>query len=390
MTSLTWLFALAGAVMLSGCRRGADRQSAQTLPAATSYTQLWQHPFELGPAARRAVAVASPCAIWLVAGSVSQWTCAGDSLQTLPYGEGPGEVRYPWLVSTWANDSVAVWDAHLTRLSIFDTSGAFARSTPLPIVLNNGMRVAGIFHHDGELHLWINPFPVPFADSAPGLRGHVWAVTGGAQQLGDSLISFNGPLSTVMREGDTYSRVDAPVRRKPFVVVLDDGRTLVTSSGSDTVLVYAWDGTLRDTVTLGLPAEAITDEDHTKYADSIRESFESELAGQQYPEDLKQLFRKRAGEIAAAGKWPPTRQRMDLMVAGSDDTFWILRPAFGESYDREWRVYGLDGTVRKVLHVPHWGSVAAAAVSGDTITTVEFRWGADSTALARYALSAER
>jgi hypothetical protein len=173
-------------------------------------------------------------------------------------------------------------------------------------------------------------------------------------------------------------------------VVLDDGRTLVTSSGSDTVLVYAWDGTLRDTVTLGLPAEAITDEDHTKYADSIRESFESELAGQQYPEDLKQLFRKRAGEIAAAGKWPPTRQRMDLMVAGSDDTFWILRPAFGESYDREWRVYGLDGTVRKVLHVPHWGSVAAAAVSGDTITTVEFRWGADSTALARYALSAER
>jgi hypothetical protein len=325
-----------------------------------------------------------------VAGSVSQWTCAGDSLRTLPHGEGPGEVQYPWLVAPWIHDSLAVWDAHLARLSIFDSTGSFARSTPLPIVLNNGMRVAGIFHHAGELHLWINPFPVPFADSAPGQRGHVWAVAEGAPKLGDSLISFDGPLSTVMREGDTYSRVDAPVRRKPFVLVLDDGTTVVASSGADTVLVYAWEGTLRDTVTLELPAEAVTQEDRTKYADSIRESFESELAAQQYPPDLKEFFRKRAVDIAKAGKWPPTRQRMDLMIAGSGGTFWVLRPAFGESHDREWRVYGLDGSVRRVLHVPHWGSVAAAAVNGDTLTTVEFRWGADSTVVARYALSAER
>jgi hypothetical protein len=78
------------------------------------------------------------------------------------------------------------------------------------------------------------------------------------------------------------------------------------------------------------------------------------------------------------------------MVAGAGDTFWVLRPAFEEPYDREWRVYGLDGSVKRVLHVPHWGSVAAAAVNGDTLTTVEFRWGADSTAVVRYAVSAER
>ena len=379
---------LAVPLLLTACHN--EHSASDTLPATTSYTQLWQHPFELGAAARRSVVVESPCGIWLVAGDVSQWTCTGDSLRALPYGEGPGEVQYPWLVSPWDHDSVAVWDAHLARLSIFDSAGAFVRSMALPIVLNNGMRVAGIFHHDGELHLWIDPFPVPFADSAPSQRGHVWAAAEGAQQLGDSLISFDGPLSTIMRDGDTYSRVDAPVRRKPFVAVLDDGTTLVASSGTDTVLVYAWGGALRDTVTLGLPAEPVTEEDQAKYADSIRESFESELAGQQYPPDLKALFRKRAVDIAKAGKWPASRQRIDLMVAGSDDTFWILRPAFGESHDREWRVYDLDGTVRRVLHVPHWGSVAAATVSGDTLTTMEFRWGADSTALARYALSAER
>jgi hypothetical protein len=47
-------------------------------------------------------------------------------------------------------------------------------------------------------------------------------------------------------------------------------------------------------------------------------------------------------------------------------------------------MYGLDGTVQRVLHVPHWGSVAAAAVHGNTLTTLEFRWGADSTVVARY------
>jgi hypothetical protein len=285
---------------------------------------------------------------------------------------------------------MAIWDAYLSRLSIFDGSGTFARSMKLPIVMNGGMRVAGVYRHDGQLHLWTDPLHIPFTDSVQDTRGHVWMVDAGALQLSDSLISFDGPLSTTMQEGQTYSRVDAPMRRKPLVAVLEDGTTLVASSGSDTVRVYSWNGTIRDTLTLGLPAEAITDEDHSKYADSIRESFESELAGQQYPEDLKQLFRKRAGEIAAAGKWPPTRQRMDLVIAGGDDTFWVLRPAFGTSHEREWRVYGIDGTVRRVLHVPHWGSVAAATVRGDTLTTVEFRWGADSTALVRYAPSAER
>jgi hypothetical protein len=379
---------LAVPLLLTACHN--EHSASDTLPATTSYTQLWQHPFELGAAARRSVVVESPCGIWLVAGSVSQWTCTGDSLRALPYGEGPGEVQYPWLVSPWDHDSVAVWDAHLARLSIFDSAGAFVRSMALPIVLNNGMRVAGIFHHDGELHLWINPFPVAFADSAPGLRGHVWAVEEGAAQLADSLISFDGPRSTIMHDEKTWSRVDAPMQPRPLVAVLADGTTLVGSSSSDTVRVYTWDGTARDTLALGLPAEGITDADRGKYADSIRESFESELSGQQYPEDLKQFFRKRAGHIAQAGQWPPARQRMDLMIAGGDDTVWVLRPAFGESHDREWRVYGLDGTVRQVLQVPHWGSVAAAAVNGDTLTTMEFRWGADSTVVARYALSAVR
>ncbi len=279
---------------------------------------------------------------------------------------------------------MVVWDAYLARLSIFDGTGAFVRSAQLPIVLNNGMRVAGIYRHHDQLHLWINPFPVAFTDSAPALRGHVWAVKEGAPQLDDSLISFDGPRSTIMQEGQTYSRVDAPVRRKPLVAVLGDGTTLVASSGSDTVWVHDWTGKLRDTLVLDLPAEAVTEEDHTKYADSIRESFREELAGQPYPADLKKFFMQRAEDIARAGEWPTTRQRIDLLVAGEGDNVWILRPGFGTSHEREWRVHGLDGRVRRVLHVPHWGSVAAAAVHGDTLTTVEFRFGADSTVVARY------
>jgi hypothetical protein len=375
---------LLGLLFLSACHEPAERQAARDLPAAVTYTQLWQHPFELYGAARRSVAVASPCAIWLVAGTASVWNCAGDSLRAFRNGAGPGEIQYPWLVASWDGDSVATWDAYLSRLSIFDGTGTFARSATLPIVANGGMRLAGIYHHDGELHLWIDPFPRAFTDSVQDTRGHVWTVEPGALQLGDSLISFDGPRSTVIQEGDTYSRVDAPLRRKPFVVVLNDGTTLVASSGSDTVFVHDWTGAMRDTLVLGLAGEPVTEEDRAKYADSIRESFRSELAAQQYPPDLKKLFLQRAEDIIKAADWPATRQRMDLMVAGDNATFWVLQPGFEASHDRTWRVYGLDGTVQRVLHVPHWGSVAAAAVHGDTLTTLEFRWGADSTVLARY------
>ena len=95
---------LLGLLFLSACHEPAERQAARDLPAAVTYTQLWQHPFELYGAARRSVAVASPCAIWLVAGTASVWNCAGDSLrgleQTLtgiprsrPVARRPGRVK---------------------------------------------------------------------------------------------------------------------------------------------------------------------------------------------------------------------------------------------------------------------------------------------------------
>src|SRR5574338_703568 len=379
-----WLAAI-GLGAAAGChaaeRPGPDRAA----PVPIAVHQLWQHAFEIGPAARRSLVIVPPCTIWIVAGGASAWSCEGDSLTALPEGDGPGEFRYTWLASSWDDDSLAIWDAALARLSILDSTGHFVRSVQLPILMNQGARVAGIFRHAGALHVWADPYPIAFgaADSAP--RGHVWAVADGATSLTNSLLSFEGPLSTVIRDATTFSRVDAPVRRRPLVAVLGDGTTVVASSGSDSVQVYSWAGAPAMTIALDLTADPVTSDDRAKYADSIRESIRGELAAQRLGPKLDSFFLRRAEALVKAANWPATRQRMDLLVAGTGSRFWILRPAFGADRGREWREYDTSGTLHRVLHVPHWGSVGAAAVTGDTLTTLEFRFGADSTVLARYA-----
>ena len=313
------------------------------------------------------------------------WSCGSDSLRTLPTGEGPGEFIQPWLAAEWGGDSVAIWDARLRRLSILHATGSLGRVVALPIAAERG-RVADIFHRDTALRVWTNPYPVAFGNVTSDSVGHVWAVRPGAAGLGAALISFPGPRSTIIRDERTFSRVDAPVRRKPLVAALEDGTLLVGSTGSDTVTVHDWDGAVLDTLVLGLPSEPVTDEDRSRYRDSVRKSFRDELAGQQLGAELNAFFLERAEKIVDAAQWPAARQQLDLIVAGQPGEFWALRPGFGPGYEREWRVYRTDGTLWSVQRVPHAGSVMAAVVTGDTLTTLEVQFHLDTVSLARYAL----
>lgn len=313
------------------------------------------------------------------------WTCSGDSLRTLPTGEGPGEFAFPWLVAAWTSDSVVIWDANLRRLSILAADGSLGRVATLPISAEHG-RVGGIFHRDTTLRVWTNPHPIAFGDVTADSLGHVWGAEPGAASLGAALLSFQGPASTIIRDETTFSRVDAPVRRRPLVAALADRTLLLGSTGSDTVTLHDWNGTAIDTLALNLPSQPVTDEDHSRYDDSVRKSFRDELAGQQLGAELNAFFLERAEAIIDAAEWPATRQRIDLIAAGDAGELWVLLPRFGAGYEREWRVYRTDGAVRAVYRVPHAGSVRAAAVSGDTLTTLEVQFYQDTVSLARYSM----
>lgn len=372
--------------MLAGaCGERPPGAGSTVLPASAELALQWRRSAPHYPGRNLSLAVLSPCVIWTTGMDAAAWTCSGDSLRTLPTGEGPGEFAFPWLVAAWTSDSVVIWDANLRRLSILAADGSLGRVATLPISAEHG-RVGGIFHRDTTLRVWTNPHPIAFGDVTADSLGHVWGAEPGAASLGAALLSFQGPASTIIRDETTFSRVDAPVRRRPLVAALADRTLLLGSTGSDTVTLHDWNGTAIDTLALNLPSQPVTDEDHSRYDDSVRKSFRDELAGQQLGAELNAFFLERAEAIIDAAEWPATRQRIDLIAAGDAGELWVLLPRFGAGYEREWRVYRTDGAVRAVYRVPHAGSVRAAAVSGDTLTTLEVQFYQDTVSLARYSM----
>lgn len=65
-------------------------------------------------------------------------------------GDGPGEFRRPRLLGTFRGDSVAVWDDANPRLSVFDSTGALARTRNPPPTDEVPPQALGVFP-DGTL-----------------------------------------------------------------------------------------------------------------------------------------------------------------------------------------------------------------------------------------------
>ena len=284
---------LAIVLMAAACGESPTIRHSARLPPPIELQLLWRRSAPHYPGRNLSVAVLPPCVIWTTGIEAAAWSCGGDSLQSLPTGEGPGEFIQPWLAATWGPDSVAIWDARLRRVSIFHSDGSLGRVVALPISAEQG-RVAGIFRRDSALRIWTNPYPIAFGDIAADSLGHVWDAEPGAAGLGAALLSFPGPRSTIIRDETTFSRVDAPLRRKPLVAALADGKLLVGSTGSDTVTMHDWNGAVLDTLVLGLPSQPVTSDDRSRYADSVRKSFRDELAGQQLGAELNAFFLERA------------------------------------------------------------------------------------------------
>lgn len=76
-------------------------------------------------------------------------------------GEGPGEYVRPTIVTRWPGDSLAVWDAATSRLTISHESGEFGRTLPLGWDVGSSLAIPSFSHvlDDGKMVVFSLRFP---------------------------------------------------------------------------------------------------------------------------------------------------------------------------------------------------------------------------------------
>lgn len=85
-------------------------------------------------------------------------------------GAGPGEYRYPWLMTRFGADSLLVWDGGLDRGSVLGIDGGFGRTVPRPAFDGGFVSIRGALE-DGSLLGSYDAGHHP-SEERPGMKRH--------------------------------------------------------------------------------------------------------------------------------------------------------------------------------------------------------------------------
>ncbi len=357
--------------------------SAQAQAAAAT-TEVWRSDTAIF-ATPRAVVVTRDCVVFVAdpRSGLYRFDCHGRFLgATGRAGRGPGEWQRPWLVSPAAADTVALFDPNLQRLTYYTSGGQFVRLRPLAITEQSQGRVMAVSASaDGSVLAWTDNYPS--GDFRPDEQeSYVWSVDPNGVTK-DTILHFAGPQSIVNREGRRISRIDAPFRRRPWVLLTSDG-LVVGNSKADSFVIYGQNGVRRASFTVPLPtALGVTEADRRQYRDSVRASYFGELERMRYGPELRGEFTEGFDRLMKLVRYPSSWQHYDLALAGDDDTIWLVLPSRGQ-YPRTWMRVDVTGRVLGRVRVPHRGSVAAAAAAGAFLYVIEVAGGDQTASLAAY------
>lgn len=352
--------------------------------AASAATEVWRSDTAIF-VAPRAIVVTRDCVVWVAdpRSGLYCFDCHGRFLGAAGrVGRGPGEWQRPWLVSRAGADTVALFDPNLQRLTYYTSAGQFVRLRPVAITEQSQGRVMGVTAApDGRVLVWTDNYP--YGDFRPDEQEtYVWGVDRNGVSK-DTILHFLGPQSVVNREGMRISRIDAPFRRRPWVLFGSD-EFVVGNSGDDSFVVYGRNGRRNASFTVPLPpALRVTEADRRQYRDSVRASYFEELDRSRYGPDLRRQFTEGFDRLMRLVRYPSSWQRYDLAVAGDDGTMWLLLPSRGH-YQRTWMRVDLTGRVLGRISVPHRGNVAAATVAGAFLYVIETARGDETASLAAY------
>ncbi len=295
-------------------------------------------------------------------------------------GEGPGEYRWPWHIQV-LGDTVVVFDRRLLRLNLYTADGAFQRSTPMQVLDNIHGRFRGIARHPNGWLVWTDNYP------AGSPRPHeqssfVWLIgLNGTPR--DTLVTFPGPESIILRETGTSSRIDAPFQRRPFVLFTGDS-IVIGNNGTDHVTMYGRSGRVRSRVMIPLAAKRVTAGDRAAYHSYRRARWNEEVEQQNYGPEMRRVFAERFDQIMGLVRYPSTWQRYELMLRDTEGDLWFLLPASGPA--RTWVELSASGRIKQRILVRHKAAVLHAVIDGNMMYSGEWDEDAGKGRVAAYSL----
>jgi hypothetical protein len=356
---------------------GLASAPSRAQPAGTlSMKESWR--IEVAPGglrAPRAVAVTGACQVWIADAEAGMWRvpCDGKAAQLVgARGRAPGEFQQPWELTVVDNDSVAVFDRALKRISVYSALGVFGRSRDVPMAEASIGQISGMAYARDAFRLWTTQYP-NVADPA-ALHSLVLALTrAGAGH--DTLRTFDGVPSIYWGSGFGGSRIPVPHQRRPCVAFMMGGGFIAGMNDAARVTVY--DATGREVRQLALdrlPPQRVSNSDRDAYADSVRIATEREMAALHYNRPEQAQYRAQIDTyLKEDATFPEFRQLYDrLVVDATGETLWVLMSGSGRGYARTWNVYSTaSGALQRSVQVPHAGAVVAAVVRDGALYAVE-------------------
>ena len=273
-------------------------------------------------------------------------------------GAGPGEFRFIRGMWTLGADSLAVYDGRLHRLTVFDDSGAVARSTryaTLADSLHGGIliEIVGVLG-DGRA--------VGFASDTGGAQSGLMRAQG-------SILVFDADGHVVARAGraraqeiflgkpvSTPQGPMVPLSRSPFahttLFAIRGDRIYLADNTHYEVRVVSPDGTLRTLLRADVPALLIGDEDFRRVADSS--------LGPDHQDAAAQVVDR----IREATPFDTTPALVSLTV-DAGDRLWVEERAHPGSPARRVAVFDARGALVGAIDLP--SSLRLLGAAGDRV-----------------------
>ena len=262
------------------------------------------------------------------AAEVRWYDAAGGLVRTAGRrGSGPGEFVHLASVVALSGDSVAAWDASLSRLSVFDADGRFVRSVAVPGAKGVLSSVAGRLA-DGTLVL-----SVPLGRDGRGARRwrdstfviRVDAATGAV----DTVARLAGMEFYAQPGTDRLIRIAAVPLGRAAVVAVGDEAIFAGSADTYEIVRYAPDGAVEDRVSHPHRPVTLRDADRDAFLGNLLESTDDA---------------ERVREIRDT-PFPETLPPYTGIAAGPDGMLWVREPALPSAPDQSsrWSVFDADG-----------------------------------------------
>jgi hypothetical protein len=252
-------------------------------------------------------------------------------------GEGPGEFQGLGVLVTWSGDSVAVYDWNLRRVSVFDSSGDFARSVTLQYPASVPFPV-GRFA-DGA---WLAQPGFTFAPGSPGTDivrdTSVLLVFDGQGVLQDSASRYVGPDFYVRSEGLSAFAMSLPFSRSTEVAVWGDR---YYAGYTERYEVTRFDARgVPDLIIRALrPAAPLTEADVAAYK-------AERLA------DMDAQSRPQAERLYRDMPFPATMPAFNALQVDAEGNLWVLEVGPQGDEQPRWTVFDTTGRVLGTIGTP--------------------------------------